>query len=200
MKNLFVTTFILLFTTSLKSQTIDTSNWEQNPFDTNHNIENRGGIIENFPEQPLGNKGSKPISREKGVNEIWEGIQPQKDDQKPQNTEPVRSYSLGELDKKGLLIYDQQNESKSIYAYVLIFFLFCFFAYYFRAAVKKGLIIFLSRFFYTNSKNKQNKEPGGGKALELKEKLTALKDIENLYSKGVINEAEFNRLKTQILN
>ena len=200
MKNLFVTTFTILFTTSLNSQTIDTSNWEQNLFDANHNIENRGGIIENFPEQPLGNKGSKSITREKGVNEIYEEIQQQKDEQKPQNSEPVRSYSLGELDKKGLLIYDPQNESKSIYAYVLLFFLFCFFVYYYRAAVKKGLIIFLSRFFYTNSKNNQNKETGGDKALELKDKLTALKDIENLYSKGVINEAEFNRLKTQILN
>lgn len=99
-----------------------------------------------------------------------------------------------------MIIHGDQNESKSLYAYVIIFLLLCFLIFYFRAAVKKGLIIFLSRFFYTNTKSKKDKEFGGSNALEIKEKLTALKDLENLHSSGVINEAEFNRLKTQILN
>jgi hypothetical protein len=199
MKHFFLTTFIIFITSSLKSQTLDTLKWEQNAFDANHKVVNLGGTIENFPEEPIVNKGVKSKRRKKTVNELWEEVL-KKEEQKPQNSEPVRSYTFDELDKMGMITHGDQKESKSLYAYVLIFFLLCFFIFYFRASVKKGLIIFLSRFFYTNSKSKHIKESRRSNALEIKEKLTALKDLENLHSTGVINEAEFNRLKTQILN
>lgn len=98
MKLFFLTTFIILFTSSLKSQTIDTSEWEQNVFDANHEAVNLGGTIENFSEDPLVDKGIKSKSRKKTVNELWEEVL-KKEEQKPQNSESVRSYSFDELDK-----------------------------------------------------------------------------------------------------
>jgi hypothetical protein len=58
----------------------------------------------------------------------------------------------------------------------------------------------LSNFVYTNPKSNELKNNSKKENLNLKDKLAALKDLENLYSKGVINEVEFNRLKLEIFN
>lgn len=86
------------------------------------------------------------------------------------------------------------------YVYILfVFFLFLFFFFY-RNAIKKILIILLSKFYYVKSKDKNLKKADVKESLNLKDKLSSLKELEILYSTGVINEAEFNKLKSEIIN
>lgn len=110
---------------------------------------------------------------------------------------PAEAVSLGELEKVRRIPRKDPDDEYAFYFFILALFIFF---YYFRNSIKKALIIILSYFFYTNSKNKENKKVESIKSLNLKDKLTALKDLENLYSTGVINETEFAKLKADIFN
>ena len=110
---------------------------------------------------------------------------------------PAEAVSYEELEEMHRISRKDPDDEYGLYFFILALLIFL---YYFRQAIKKGLIIILSYFFYTNSKNKENRKVESIKSLNLKDKLTALKDIENLYSTGVINEAEFTKLKSDILN
>ncbi len=110
---------------------------------------------------------------------------------------PAEAVSYEELEKMSKIPYKDPDDEYALYFFILALLIFL---YYIRQAIKKALIIILSYFFYTNSKNKENKKVESIKSLNLKDKLTALKDLENLYSTGIINEAEFTKLKSDILN
>jgi hypothetical protein len=196
MRHLYFITFLLCgFTTFLQSQTIDTMNWDEQTFGPKPKVVNLGGTIENFPTAPEVKTQVKSKSRDKSFDELWqEGLEKEKE--KQQNQQSVRSYTYDELDKMGKINHENTSDNNLFYLYILVFFIISFILYYFRFSIKKGLIIFLSNFFYTNSKKKVESI----KSLNLKDKLTALKDLENLYSTGVINESEFTRLKSEILN
>ncbi len=196
--------------TSIKSQTVDTNFWDEKTIILRRDINtpehitepkvvNLGGTVENFPTTPEVKTQVNSKSRDKSFNELWqEGLEKEKE--KQQNQQSVRSYTYDELDKMGKINHENSSDNNSFYIYALTFIIFSILLYYFRHSIKKFLIIFLSNFFYTNSKNKEVEKVESIKSLNLKDKLTALKDLENLYSTGVINEAEFNKLKSEILN
>jgi hypothetical protein len=188
---------IILFnaTTIFSAQTIDTMNWDEQLFGPKPKVVNLGGAIENFPITPEVKTQIKSKSRDKSFNDLWQEAL-EKEKEKQQNQQSVRSYTYDELDKMGKINHENTNDNNLFYIYILVFFITSFILYYYRFSIKKGLIIFLSNFFYTNSKKKVESI----KSLNLKDKLTALKDLENLYSTGVINESEFTRLKSEILN
>jgi hypothetical protein len=188
---------IILFnaTNNFSAQTIDTMNWDEQTFGPKPKVVNLGGTIENFPTAPEVKTQVKSKSRDKSFNKLWqEGLEKEKG--KQQNQQSVRSYTNDELDKMGKINHENTSDNNLFYVYILVFFIVSFLLYYFRVSIKKFLIIFLSKFFNTNSKKKVESI----KSLNLKDKLTALKDLENLYSTGVINESEYARLKTEILN
>ena len=110
---------------------------------------------------------------------------------------PAEAVSHEELEEMRRIPSKDPDDEYALYFFILALLIFL---YYFRQAIKRGLIIILSYFFYTNSKSKENRKVESIKPLNLKDKLTALKDLENLYSTGVINETEFTKLKSDILN
>ena len=172
-------------------------NWDEKTFGPKPKIVNLGGTIENFPKTPEVITDYKPISKKKSIQELYlEGI---KKEEKKQTYQPVRSYTYDELDKMGKINHDVAN-NEFPYIYILSFFLLSFIVFYFRDFIKKRLIIIFSFFIHSKAKNKYLDKDGVDKSLNLKDKLAALKDLENLYSTGVINEAEFTRLKSEILN
>lgn len=211
MRHLIITIFLFIgLSTAIKSQTIDSNFWDEKNINLGRGVNstqptsepkvvNLGGRIENFPTTPEVKTEVKSKSREKNFNELWqEGLEKEKE--KQQNKQSVRAYTYDELDKMGKINYKNPIENNSFYIYTLAFFILSFILYYCRYSIKRFLIIFLSNFFFTNSRNKELKKNDNKEILSLKDKLSALKDLENLYSTGVVNEAEFNRLKSEIFN
>lgn len=165
---------------------------------------NLGGVIVGSPAQakiyqgpPIPARNSQVVDTNMSFQDMFRAMTYNADADSVGGRKPAESVSYEELEKMSKIPCKDPDDEYALYFFILALLIFL---YYFKQAIKKGLIIILSYFFYTNSKSKENRNVESIKSLNLKDKLTALKDLENLYSTGVINEAEFTKLKSEILN
>jgi hypothetical protein len=219
MRQLVIILFLVFgLISNLNSQTTDTMFWNEKIINLGNGVNttqpssepkvvNLGGTIDDFRKMPEVISDFKPREKqkkEKTVQELFNestslnGLEPENNGIRTRKR--VRAYTYDELDKMGRIDHENPRENNSFYVYSLSFIILSFFLYYFRSSIRRGLIILLSKFIYTTSKSNELKNNGKKENLTLKDKLSALKDLENLYSKGVINEVEFNRLKLEIFN
>ena len=158
-------------------------------------VVNLGGKVD-FPEVKLEPQSIKKKNRDTKVNptpqEIWNNL--------PKGESHIQTYTYDELDKMGKITHEESNWKNSIYYYILIFFILYFLVYIFRNSIRSFLIVSLAPLFRKKIIQKSNNAYDRNEKNSINEKITALKEIEILYSKGVIDETEFQSLKSQILS
>jgi len=203
MKQLILIMFFSVVFSQSYGQDLDNKTLTEQSLDGERTL-NLGGVIVGSPAQakvyqgpPIPARNSQVADTNMSFQDMFRAITYNADADRGGGRKPAEAVSYEELEKMSKIPYKDPDDEYALYFFILALLIFL---YYFRQAIKKALIIILSYFFYTNSKNKENKKVESIKPLNLKDKLTALKDLENLYSTGVINETEFTKLKSDILN
>jgi hypothetical protein len=158
-------------------------------------IVNLGGKVD-FPEVKLEPQSIKIKNPDIKVNQtpqdIWNNL--------PKGERHIQTYTYDELDKMGKITHEESNWKNTIYYYILIFLILYFLVYIFRNSIRSFLIFILAPLFRKKVIQKSNNAFDRNEKISVNDKITALKEIETLYSKGIIDETEFKSLKSQILN
>jgi hypothetical protein len=158
-------------------------------------VVNLGGKVD-FQEIKLEPQSIKIKNRDTKVNPTPQEIS----NNLPKGESHIQTNTNDELDKMGKITRKESNWKNRIYFYILIFLIFYFLVYIFRNSIRSFLIVSLAPLFRKKVIQKSNNAFDRNEKISVNDKISALKEIEALYSKGIIDETEFQSLKSQILN